>query len=144
MMKGVCLAVLLGAACICDLKTYRIPNVLCGLGCLTGCFWNTVLGGINGLGFALAGMLIPPVILFVLYRSGVLGAGDVKLFAAVGSVVGTGILKVIIWSFAAFACWGLVVVCRHILKGKFTLTRSRFSVSVAVGTLAAYLMGRGG
>jgi prepilin peptidase CpaA len=85
------LVVLVAAAT--DLRSRRIPNWLTlpalpvGIAAQTiygDGFWQGVLGA--GGGFAL---------LFVLFALGALGAGDVKLFAAVGSFVGIRNLAVV-------------------------------------------------
>ena len=91
------LAVVTGAA-LTDIKDRTIPNALtyCGvllglaLGVYNGVFVSSVLG--------LAMGLIPGIILWKKFE---LGAGDAKLFAAVGALSGaTFTLYVWLWAFA--------------------------------------------
>ena len=80
-------AVLLIAACL-DVRSYRVPNVLnasllaFGLGLR---FWA---GGLAGLGEGLFGAVAGFAVLVGFYAIGVMGAGDVKLGAAVGACLG--------------------------------------------------------
>jgi prepilin peptidase CpaA len=91
------LAVLLAAAVRSDLRTRRIPNrvalaiLLCGLAAaLLRVPAIAAIAGDGGpsLVGALAGMAAGLALTFPLYLVRALGAGDVKLFAAVGAWVG--------------------------------------------------------
>jgi len=82
------LALVLGAA-VYDVRYRRIPNWLTIGGVLIGLALNTFLyQGWPGLRFALKGLAIGFGVYFVLYALRAMGAGDVKLMAAVGSLVG--------------------------------------------------------
>lgn len=82
------LAVVLVAA-IYDVRYRRIPNWLNVTGVLAGIAMNTFLyQGLPGLGFALKGLFLAFGIYAVLYALHAMGAGDVKLMAAVGAIVG--------------------------------------------------------
>jgi prepilin peptidase CpaA len=82
------LAVVLGAA-VYDVRYRRIPNWLSVAGVLIGLALNTFLyQGWPGLRFALTGMAAGFGAYFVLYALRAMGAGDVKLMAAVGALVG--------------------------------------------------------
>jgi prepilin peptidase CpaA len=88
--RGVWLATYLAvltAACGFDVRSNRIPNAVTFTGMATGLGLAALPGGI-GLGAAAAGFAVGGIGPFVLYRAGVLGAGDVKLMAAVGTFVG--------------------------------------------------------
>jgi prepilin peptidase CpaA len=82
------LAVVLVAA-VYDVRYRRIPNWLNVTGVLAGIALNTFLyQGLPGLGFALKGLFLAFGIYAVLYALHAMGAGDVKLMAAVGAIVG--------------------------------------------------------
>jgi len=82
------LAGFLTAAVIVDVRTRRIPNLLC-LATLIGGFCVQAVGaGLDGLQSGAAGLLTGLAVLLPLYLSGGMGAGDVKLMAAVGVFLG--------------------------------------------------------
>jgi prepilin peptidase CpaA len=72
-----------------DLRFRRIPNWLSAaglaLGLIVNCFER---GAWLGLGFSLAGLALPLAVYLALYALHAVGAGDVKLMAAVGAMVG--------------------------------------------------------
>jgi len=107
-----------GLAAAIDLRTRRVPNVLTGCLALTGCALAvtgasgvTVGASLLGLGLGLALML--PAHVF-----GATGAGDVKLFAAVGAVVGVDrVIHAFLYALVAGGVLAIVVaVARRNLK----------------------------
>ena len=72
-----------------DVRYRRIPNKLVLLTLVGGIAVNTFFGGTNGLLISLAGSALAFVLMFSLHIFGTLGAGDVKLFAAIGAVLGS-------------------------------------------------------
>lgn len=85
----VLLAIVLAAA-IYDVRYRRIPNWLTVTGVVVGiglnAFLNKAVPGI--LKSSLIGLGVAFVVYFVLYALRAMGAGDVKLMAAVGAIVG--------------------------------------------------------
>jgi len=71
-----------------DVRHRRIPNKLVFATLMAGVSLNFVFRGWHGLASSLEGMLVAFGMMFVLHLVGTMGAGDVKLFAAVGSIVG--------------------------------------------------------
>lgn len=81
---------------IMDLRTARIDNGWILFSMAVGAVCCTMEKGIAGMFFYAAGSSIP-LILIILFGFGMLGAGDIKLFCALGGVMGTaGILKCIL------------------------------------------------
>jgi prepilin peptidase CpaA len=75
-------------ASVCDLRRRRIPNTLT-LGAAAVAFaMQAVLNGWHGLFLAASGWAVGMALFFPLFALGGLGAGDVKLLAAVGSWLG--------------------------------------------------------
>jgi len=71
-----------------DLKYRRVPNWLVLAGVVAGLGLNSFLYGLSGLLSALEGMALALLIYFPLYLLHAMGAGDAKLMAAVGCIVG--------------------------------------------------------
>ncbi len=67
-----------------DLCLDKICNEWILLGMMTGLSFSLWQGGTSGLAQALFSMFLPFCIMYTLFRIGGLGAGDVKLLAAVG------------------------------------------------------------
>ena len=84
---GFVLAVAL-VAVICDLRTRRIPNALTFGAAAAGLAFAFYTGGWSGLGQAAAGWFVGALLLFPLFALGGMGAGDVKLVAALGAWLG--------------------------------------------------------
>src|SRR5687767_15647659 len=72
-----------------DVRYRRIPNVFVLATLVSGLIINFIAGGLPGLWASAGGCLLAFGLMFILHVFGAMGAGDVKLFAAVGSVVGT-------------------------------------------------------
>ena len=77
-------------AAVFDVQQHRIPNWLTYPGIVSGLVLRGVLFGWKGLGSAFEGLLLAGGIMFVFYMVRAMGAGDVKLMAAIGSLVGPG------------------------------------------------------
>jgi prepilin peptidase CpaA len=71
-----------------DTRYRRIPNAFVLATLAGGLVVNTLFGGWAGAWSSAGGLVLGFVLMFVLHVFGAMGAGDVKLFAAVGSVVG--------------------------------------------------------
>ena len=82
------LLTLLGIAAVIDFRTYRIPNWLTGLAILVGLSLHTFANQLPGFVFSLEGAVLGLGLFVLLYACGWMGAGDVKLFAAVGAFLG--------------------------------------------------------
>ena len=83
----VLLLVVVAMAAVFDLRTRRIPNWLNLAGIITG-FGINALAGRHGIASAAAGLLFSLLIYVPLYLVRGMGAGDVKLMAAVGAIAG--------------------------------------------------------
>jgi prepilin peptidase CpaA len=75
-------------ACISDLRTRRIPNVLTFSAAGGALVFHLFTGGWNAAGFSLAGYVAGLLLFFPLFALRGMGAGDVKLLAAVGAWIG--------------------------------------------------------
>ena len=83
------LIVVLLAAAVFDVRYRRIPNWLTVTGVLLGLAMNTLIGAPEaGFLFSLIGFLVAFIVYVALYALRAMGAGDVKLMAAVGALLG--------------------------------------------------------
>lgn len=97
------LVMVLLAAALIDLRTFKIPNLITmpfAVGALT--YYGT-LYGFSGLLFSLAGLGIGILLLLVPYMLGGVGGGDVKLLGMVGAFLGP---KAVVVSFLFIAVVG--------------------------------------
>lgn len=87
-----------------DIRFRRIPNVLVASAILLGLALNPFLFGWTGLRTSLLGLGLSFAVYFPLYLLRGMGAGDVKLMMAIGTIVGPG-------------PWFLIFVCTGLLGG---------------------------
>ncbi len=71
-----------------DVRYRRIPNKLVLVTLLGGLVLNTFFGGIHALLASLGGVALGFGLMFFLHIFGTMGAGDVKLFASIGAIIG--------------------------------------------------------
>jgi prepilin peptidase CpaA len=88
LMPQVLLVVVLLTAVVTDIRSYRIPNWLTFSAMALGLSIHSVLDGQHGLIIGLEGLGVGLGLFLVFYIMGGMGAGDVKLMAAVGSFLG--------------------------------------------------------
>ena len=95
-----------GTAMIMDLRSARIDNgwILFSMG-LMMCILEK---GISWICFFITGSSVP-LFLIILFLFGMLGAGDIKLFCALGGVMGTGaVFQCILYSFLLGAAFSVL------------------------------------
>ena len=77
-----------GVACLWDLRTRRIPNLLTFGAAAAALIVGVVTRGADGAIASLGGWVIGMGVLFFAYALGGMGAGDVKLLGALGAWLG--------------------------------------------------------
>ena len=107
--------VIAGTAMIMDFRTAKVDNGWILFSMFVGFVLCIRERGVSGIRFFLMGSGAP-LFLAVLFVLGMLGAGDIKLFCALGSVMGfSEILKCICISFMIGACISLAnLISEHI------------------------------
>jgi prepilin peptidase CpaA len=114
------LTALLSIAFYVDAKFSKIPNYLTVSGAVLGISYHFIFYGWSGLKFSLIGLLIGFGILFLLYLFKAIGAGDVKLFGAIGALSGSEfVLQSIMYSilYAGFIGVGILLFRRELIQG---------------------------
>lgn len=87
---------LLVAAAAGDVQNCQVSNHIILTGLLLGVFTNIRQDGYVGMVSFFFGALIPVLLLWLLFRFRMLGAGDIKLFSVIGGLYGASfVLKVI-------------------------------------------------
>ncbi|MGQ0732338.1 MAG: A24 family peptidase [Acidobacteriota bacterium] len=76
------------AACVTDLRSARIPNVLTFSALAVACLVHGLLPQGEGWRHASLGLLVGGAVFFPFFALGGMGAGDVKLMAAIGAWLG--------------------------------------------------------
>ena len=78
----------LSFAVISDIGYQRIPNLITYPTMILGLFHHTATNGMEGFFIGMGGLAVGIVLLIPFYLMGGMGAGDVKLMGAVGSILG--------------------------------------------------------
>ena len=103
-----------------DLHSRRIPNLLTGPAILLGLFLHLALGGVSQLGFSALSGVAAGGIFFLFFLAGGMGAGDVKLMAAVGCLAGTAHIAAIL--VATVMIGGLMGIALALYRGRLRET----------------------
>jgi len=94
-----------------DLYYKKIPNLASISISILGFIYNFLLNGSYGLTLSFYGLTAGFFVTLFFYRFAHLGAGDVKLIAAIGSFVGyQSILLIIVYSYVISAVLGLIFI----------------------------------
>jgi prepilin peptidase CpaA len=75
-----------------DVRYRRIPNMFVLATFISGLTINGAFGGANGVIASLGGCALAFSLMFMMHLFGAMGAGDVKLFGAIGSVIGASLV----------------------------------------------------
>lgn len=127
-MLGALICATLGA--VSDIRDRRIPNWLTYSGLAGGLAARAVRGSWHGLGDATGGLLVGGGVFLLLFLVGGMGAGDVKLMAAVSAWAGlkeSGTLLI-----ATALAGGVLALCYMFFCRRFA------STLVNAGTLLRY------
>lgn len=112
----VCALVVAGIGSITDVATRRIPNKLTYLAMMVAIAGRFALQGWHGLGSAVLGGLVGGGAFLIFFLLHVMGAGDVKLIAAVCCFVGPGSAIEIV--FASAIAGGVFALIYALCLGK--------------------------
>lgn len=120
--KTIVLVLLLALALAGDLRRYRIYNLLIVVGLAAGLTLNGLQNGLSGISESLLSAVIPVAALIILFALRMIGAGDIKLFCVIGSIMGINfILYAMLFSFLAGGFIALTIMLgRRNFKERFT------------------------
>ncbi|HEV8525716.1 MAG TPA: prepilin peptidase [Terriglobales bacterium] len=114
------LVALVTAAAWSDFRTRRIPNWITVPGAALGFALQAWYGGFHGVLVSFAGAGVGLGIFIAMYIAGGMGAGDVKLFSAVGAFVGPQAL-ILVFVFTGLL-GGIAAVALSISRGRLRQT----------------------
>jgi len=122
-----------------DVRYRRIPNLFVLATLLSGLTLNAFFGGWAGLGASVAGCALALGLMLLLHVLGAMGAGDVKLFAAIGSVLG---VHLVLPTFLVVALTGGVLAAYSMLRAGAVRTTLVNVLRIFVGLLPGWQMPR--
>ena len=120
-----------------DVRYRRIPNAFVLATLISGLTLNFIMGGLQGGLYSAGGCVLAFILMFILHVFGAMGAGDVKLFAAVGSVLGA---QLVLPTFVVVVLTGGVLALVSVVRsGVFATTMHRV-LQILVGLLPGWQM----
>ena len=122
-----------------DVRFRRIPNVLVLAALIAGLTINISYGGWRGALSSLGGFAVAFVPMCLMHVFGAMGAGDVKLFAAIGAVVG---LPLVPMTFVVVVMLGAVLAVYSMIRSRTVLSTSHGVLRIFVGILPGWEMPR--
>ena len=122
-----------------DVRYRRIPNVLVLATLVAGISINIGFSGWEGMLSSLQGFALAFIPMLLMHIFGALGAGDVKLFGAVGAVLGVSLVPL---AFVVVVMLGAVLAVYTMLRTGTVLTTLHGVLRIFVGILPGWEMPR--
>ena len=122
-----------------DVRYRRIPNAFVLATLVSGLLINGILNGLGGLGASVGGCLVAFAMMFALHLFGAMGAGDVKLFAAIGSVVGIGL---VVPTFVIVVLTGGVLAVISTVRSRAVVETAHRVLQILIGFLPGWQVPR--
>jgi prepilin peptidase CpaA len=122
-----------------DVRYRRIPNLFVLATLVSGLIINAIYGGWGGVLTSVKGCGLGLGLMLLLHVLGAMGAGDVKLFASIGAVVGA---KLVLPTFLVVALVGGVLAVYSMLRAGAVRTTLVNVLRIFVGMLPGWQMPR--
>ena len=120
-----------------DVRYRRIPNAFVFATLVSGIAINGIFGGFQGLYASVGGCVLAFGLMFILHVFGAMGAGDVKLFAAIGAVIGA---HLVLPNFLVVVLTGGVLAMISIIRSGRVMTTMNRVLQILVGLLPGWNM----
>ena len=120
-----------------DVRYRRIPNAFVLAALAAGLAMNGIFSGLPGVAASLGGCALAFVLMFILHIFGAMGAGDVKLFAAIGAVTGA---QLVVPTFLVVALTGGLLAVVSIIRAGTVMTTLHRVLQIFVGMLPGWQM----
>lgn len=122
-----------------DVRYRRIPNAFVLATLVSGLVLNFMRSGLAGIGTSAEGCVLAFILMFMLHVFGAMGAGDVKLFAAIGSVTGA---ELVMPTFLVVVLTGGVLALVSVIRTGQARTTARRVFQILIGLLPGWPMPR--
>ena len=122
-----------------DVRYRRIPNPFVLATLISGIAINAISGGLAGVWASLLGCSLGFGLMFMLHLFGAMGAGDVKLFAAIGAVTGA---PLVLPTFLVVVLTGGVLAVISVIRAGALVTTMHRVLQILVGLLPGWEMPR--
>jgi prepilin peptidase CpaA len=120
-----------------DVRYRRIPNAFVLATLAAGIAINAIFGGLPGVAASVGGCALGFVLMFMLHVFGAMGAGDVKLFAAIGAVTGA---QLVLPTFVVVVLTGGLLATVSIIRAGMVRTTIHRVLQIFVGMLPGWQM----
>ena len=122
-----------------DVRYRRIPNLLILLALIAGFAINTAFGGWQGTFSSVQGFGLAFIPMFLMHLFGAMGAGDVKLFGAIGAVLGVSMVPL---AFVVVVMFGAALAVYSMLRSGTVFSTLHGVLRIFVGILPGWEMPR--
>jgi prepilin peptidase CpaA len=120
-----------------DVRYRRIPNAFVLATLAAGIAMNAIFAGFPGVVASVAGCALAFVLMFMLHVFGAMGAGDVKLFAAIGAVTGAAL---VLPTFIVVILTGGLLAFVSVIRAGILMTTMHRVLQILVGMLPGWQM----
>ncbi len=135
MLKIILVLILTGLSAYSDYKTVKIRNTITVPFMILG----LIIGAINGeFATSIVGVILPFIIFFIPWRMRLIGAGDVKEFMAIGSVLGFRLFVNTLFPIFVMQLILWIIVSKFSIKtirGRFKFLFSKIKFLTHTGTI---------
>lgn len=139
LMKILVLLPLATAVIYYDVRYRRIPNWLVLSALIAGLAINTAFEGFQGALGSFMGLGLAFIPMFLMHIFGAMGAGDVKLFGAIGAVVGVSLVPL---TFVVVVMLGGALAIFSMIRNRRVLSTMHGVLRIFVGFLPGWEMPR--
>ncbi|MGI8735211.1 MAG: A24 family peptidase [Pyrinomonadaceae bacterium] len=122
-----------------DVRYRRIPNPYVLATLIGGVAINGIFSGLPGVVASLGGCAMAFGLMFMLHLFGAMGAGDVKLFAAIGAVTGA---HLVLPTFIVVVLTGGLLALISIIRAGVLISTMHGVLQILVGMLPGWEMTR--
>lgn len=127
--------IILIPAIVYDIKSMRIPNRLNLVIVLIGACFNLLVNGLAGLMMSINGLGVGFISLFLLYLINGVGGGDVKFFAAAGSLLGaTNIFNLVILTLLIAGLLAIILITIRTVSGSYCVLLAKLQINLTSRT----------